>query len=409
MQAQAAFDTSFSIHGEWLRSSQTKAVMKALTDAGATPRFVGGCVRDAVMGRTVNDVDLAVDILPEESLAALEAARIKAIPTGLKHGTITAVVDGQHFEITTLRTDIKTDGRHAEVAFTKDWEEDAKRRDFTMNALYADPDGTVYDPLGSGIADASARRIRFINDARARIEEDYLRILRLFRFHAWFGKGEMDGEAVVASAGLAGGIASLSKERIGQEMLKLLSAQRPANALTTMAQTGVLAQAIPSARVDAPVMVLENIERRFGISPDPLRRLSLISWGVDAAVISKALRLSNDQFRALKLRRQPVKPVQSLTCARRIGYRRGEAAARDTLLNNAAWTEKDIALSEMQAVTEGAQLKMPISSADILGLGVQPGAQIGEGLILAEEHWIESDFILDKASLLDHVRSRLAL
>ena len=253
MQA-AEVTSSHRVSGNWMRAPQTIRVMHALLDNGAQARFVGGCVRDTLLAHPVRDIDIAVDVEPEESVRILESAGLKVIPTGIDHGTITAVCDDTAFEITSLRRDVATDGRRATIAYTKDWAEDAARRDFTMNALYADLDGTLHDVLGSGLADASARRVRFIGSAQDRIQEDYLRILRLFRFHAWYGDGEMEPMAVVAAAGLAGGVAKLSRERVGQEMLKLLAARQPARAVQTMAQCGVLAHA-PWAEPPVQVVV----------------------------------------------------------------------------------------------------------------------------------------------------------
>ena len=216
----------------------TRAVTEALSAEGATVRFVGGCVRDAVLGRDAKDVDIATPDPPETVIALLEAAGLKAVPTGIAHGTVTAVADGTPFEVTTLRHDVETDGRHAKVAFTDDWVADAARRDFTLNALYCDADGALYDPVG-GIEDARRGRVRFVGDARARIEEDALRLLRFFRFHAHYGRGEADATALAACRELAPLLANLSGERLRDETLKLLAAPESAPVVALMIDMGV--------------------------------------------------------------------------------------------------------------------------------------------------------------------------
>src|SRR5579872_7361897 len=205
----------------WLKWPETQALIKAFADAKAPIRFVGGCVRDALLGRAVQDVDVATPLRPEATMALLQKAGIKAIPTGIDHGTATAVIHGKHFEITTLRKDVSTDGRHATVAYTDDWKEDAARRDFTINALYLSPDGELFDYF-NGARDAKEGHVRFIGNAGERIREDYLRILRFFRFYAWYGKTEPDKEALTACTEAANNIGTLSGERVQQEMLKLL-------------------------------------------------------------------------------------------------------------------------------------------------------------------------------------------
>ncbi|RZJ27620.1 MAG: CCA tRNA nucleotidyltransferase, partial [Brevundimonas sp.] len=214
---------------DWLKSSATRAVLAALEASGGPDcaRFVGGCVRNALMGRPIDDVDIATSLKPEDTEAAIRAAGLKAVPTGIAHGTVTAVSERQPFEITTLRRDVTTDGRNATVAFTDDWAEDAARRDFRLNALYADGEGQVFDPTGQGVADAAAGRIVFVGDPRTRIREDYLRILRFFRFFAWYGQGEPDVEGLEACRDLAPGISRLSAERVSKELMKLLAATDP--------------------------------------------------------------------------------------------------------------------------------------------------------------------------------------
>lgn len=397
---------SHKITGEWLICPDSVAVFEALKASGARPRLVGGCVRDALIGRTVRDIDIAVDILPEETVRALDSAGLRAIPTGLSHGTITAISGKRVFEITSLRQDKATDGRHATVAFTKDWTLDASRRDFTMNALYAETDGTVVDILGGGLADLAARRVRFIGSASDRIQEDYLRILRLFRFHAWYGDGEMEPDALVACAGLAGGMSKLSRERVGAEMLKLLAAYAPEIAVEMMAQTGVLAQVLPGQPNGMAMTALVASERRIGATPDPLRRLALLSGGADAVTIGRALRLSNDQMKALRARAPLDYPIQDATSARRAGYERGAEAGRDLLLIQNAQAGQPLDTRLLPLILNGAEQAMPITARDLMAFGMVPGPEIGETLERLEQEWIESDFTLDKQLLLTGLEGR---
>jgi poly(A) polymerase len=260
----------------WVKQPGTQALCAVLGLSGYQALFVGGCVRNALLGAPVTDIDIATDALPETVSEIAETAGFRVIPTGIDHGTVTVIASGIHHEVTTFRRDVETDGRHAVVAFTTDIAEDAARRDFTMNALYAEPSGQVIDPLG-GINDLRARRVRFVGDARRRIAEDYLRILRFFRFHAVYGDPThgVDAEGLAACAELAVGIATLSGERIGAEMRKLLGAPNPAPAVAAMAASGVLAQVLPGAdiRALAPLVHLE------GDVPPPLAAPSGRSGG----------------------------------------------------------------------------------------------------------------------------------
>lgn len=236
------------VGGDWLDAPATRAVMAALTAGGHQALFVGGCVRNALLGRPVADVDIATDALPETVISLAAAAGLNPVPTGIGHGTVTVVAEGRPFEVTTFRRDVETFGRHARVAFTAALAEDAARRDFTMNALYARPDGEVVDPLGS-LADLRAGRVRFVGNPAERIAEDYLRILRFFRIHAWYGDpaGGLDPDGLAACAAAQDGLARLSRERIGAELAKLLSAADPAPAVAAMAATGILGRLLPGA------------------------------------------------------------------------------------------------------------------------------------------------------------------
>ena len=275
----------------WLTAPQTVAVLDALEAAGGEGRFVGGCVRDALIGRPVADIDIATPMTPQAVVDAVTRAGLKAVPTGIEHGTVTVVSSGRPYEVTTLRRDVTTDGRRATVAFTEDWAEDAARRDFRLNALYADRTGAVFDPTGEGVADAEAGRIVFVGEPERRIREDYLRILRFFRFRAWFGRGEADGAALAACSALKAGISQLSAERISAELIKLLSAPDPRAAVHLMADTGVLFEVLPWAGDASMFLPMIQIDR------DPILRLSSLLPG-DPDVVREAaekLRLSNAQ------------------------------------------------------------------------------------------------------------------
>src|SRR5436305_8725134 len=258
----------------WMTAPQTCAVIAALADAGIVARFVGGCVRDALLGRAIADIDIATPARPEEVIAALEKAGIKPVPTGIDHGTITAVVstpEPRHFEITTLRRDVETYGRRARVAFDADWAEDAARRDFTINAIYLDPDGTLHDPVG-GLADLEAHRVRFVGEPAKRIAEDVLRVLRYYRFEARFGRGTGDEAARGACRAAVPLLPKLSAERVAGELLRLVAVPNPVPALPMMAEDGVLAAILPEAQR------LDRLERLIGLEPecDPLRRLAAV-------------------------------------------------------------------------------------------------------------------------------------
>ncbi|WP_409411642.1 CCA tRNA nucleotidyltransferase, partial [Brevundimonas sp.] len=283
---------SVSMRGQpWLEASATRTVMTALETAGGPgcARFVGGCVRNSLLDQPVDDIDIATLLTPAQTMAALKAAGLKAVPTGVEHGTVTGVSERRPYEITTLRRDVETDGRRAVVAFTQDWAEDAARRDFRLNALYADAAGQVFDPTGGGLADAAAGRIVFVGEAETRIREDYLRILRFFRFYAWYGRGAPDADGLAACAALKTGMDQLSAERVSKELLKLLAAPDPRPAVQAMAEAGVLEQVLPQVQ---PLTLFQAI---CDLTPDPVLRLSALLPAEAAAVadVAAALRLSN--------------------------------------------------------------------------------------------------------------------
>ena len=306
----------------WMDDPPVQALLAALTRGGIAARFVGGCVRDTVLGRPVGEIDIAVDKPPETVMRALEAADLKVVPTGLKHGTVTAIVKGKPFELTTLRRDVETDGRRAVVAFTDDWRIDAERRDFTFNAMYAEPDGTIWDPF-DGRADLLAGRVRFIGDPDQRIAEDRLRVLRFFRFHAWFGKPPLDSAGFDACRRNAGALSSLSAERVAKELLRLLAAPAPTDALEAMAEAGALDHWLPeyagAARLKA-LIAREREDCARSAAPAGRNRLAARDGGrqaaetLDPAIAAPAVdagtRGSRRSFksarRALSTRHQPL-------------------------------------------------------------------------------------------------------
>jgi poly(A) polymerase len=380
----------------WIDEPPVQALLAALARGGIAARFVGGCVRDTVLRRPVKEIDIAVDKPPETVMRALEAADLRVVPTGLKHGTVTAIVKGRPFELTTLRRDVETDGRRAVVAFTDDWLEDAKRRDFTFNAMYADPDGTIWDPF-DGRADLLAGRVRFIGDPDQRIAEDHLRILRFFRFHAWFGKPPLDGAGFDACRRNAGSLSSLSAERIAKELLRLLAAPAPADALEAMAEAGALDHWLPEYAGTARLKALIARED----TPDPLRRLAAIV-SPPATAVAKRLKLSTQQSLRLQLMLEPAVPGD-LENRRAALYRLGTSLFIDrVLLEGPDDWRAALALARNWTPPE-----LPISGADALALGLKPGPQVGALLEAVERWWIAGDFSADRAACLAELK-RLA-
>jgi len=377
------------VSGDWIGRAETRAVCGMLTDAGHRALFVGGCVRNALLGAPVRDIDIATDALPQAVMTLAEEVGMKPVPTGIGHGTVTVVSGGLPHEVTTFRRDVETYGRHARVSFSDDVAEDARRRDFTMNALYAEPDGTLVDPLG-GLADLRARRVRFIDDAQARIGEDYLRILRFFRFHAWYGQGELDPEGLAACAALADGVARLSKERVGAEMLRLLGAPDPAPAVAAMRACGVLERVLPGAD-DRALAPLVHLEECVGVPAEPIRRLAAL--GGDG--VAERLRLSNVQARRLEALRAGVGTTAP---AAELGYRQGAGAGRDIVLLRAALGGGDLPAGAFDDVALGARARFPVSAADLMP--ALSGPELGRRLDALERRWIASRFALGRDDLL---------
>ena len=376
----------------WLTSPATRAVIAALEAAGGPGcvRFVGGCVRNSLMGQPVDDIDLATRLEPEAAMAALKAAGLKVVPTGLAHGTVTAVSGRAPYEITTLRRDVSTDGRNATVAFTDDWSEDARRRDFRLNALYADGAGQVFDPTGHGVEDARAGRVVFVGDARVRIQEDYLRILRFFRFFAWYGQGEPDAEGLAACAALADGMVRLSAERVSRELLKLLRAPDPRQAIAAMASSGVLARVLPDT---GP---LTTFERMVDISPDPVLRLSaLLPADPDRVeTTARALRLSNpDRLRLVAAASGEVDLDMTPPTGRALLYRLGRETFRDRVQRAAALADRPAAAAPWLDLADVWPIpRLPVGGRQVAAAGLAAGPDTGRALAAFEDSWIADDF-----------------
>ena len=397
---------------EWLAEPATRAVLEALAAGGVEARFVGGAVRDALLGSTVpgsgahteTDIDIATPAAPERIVAILEKHGIRVAPTGLAHGTVTAVIPPRHFEITTLRRDVETYGRHARVAFDADWAADAARRDFTMNAIFLSPDGTIYDPMG-GLADLRARRVRFVGDPATRIGEDVLRLLRYYRFEARFGIGDGDVAARAACRAAAHQLPQLSAERVAQELTRLLETHDPSRALGMMAEDGVLAAILPEARR------LDRLARIIAIEPhpDPLRRLAALIEvdGDGAAALAERLHLANagrDRLRGLAAP-SPFDPAADPAAQRRALYRLGAERFRDlALLAAADGTIGTKRLASLLALARGWTPPLfPLRGYDVTALGIPPGPRVGALLDAVERWWGQGDFAAGREACLAHL------
>jgi poly(A) polymerase len=402
----------------WLTSGPTARVLGLLNDGGEEARAVGGAVRNALLDIPVGEVDIATTALPDEVIRRARAAGIKSVPTGIEHGTVTLVIDGQPFEVTTLREDTETFGRKAKVSFGRDWINDAKRRDFTINALSVGPDGVVHDYVG-GLDDIADRRVRFIGDAAQRIEEDYLRILRFFRIHAAFGAGEVDRAGYLACIASRAGLALLSAERVRMELLKLLVADGAVSAITAMADGGLALPILGSVAYTSTFAAMIVAERALSLKPDPMRRLAALAVAVteDARRLASRLKLSNNEAKALDSmghRWWRLAGMDEARARRRL-YRLGEERYRDRLL--LGWARAGCAADPAPWI-EFARLpqrfsppKFPLRAADFIARGVAEGPSLGHVLTLAEDAWLAADFPLDQAalaSIADQAVSRLS-
>ncbi|MEJ5085459.1 CCA tRNA nucleotidyltransferase [Brucella pseudogrignonensis] len=409
---------NISDRANWLRSKPLQALFAALNRDGGEVRVVGGAVRNALLGTKVSDVDLATTHLPEETVRLAKEAGFKPVPTGIEHGTITVVVQGQPFEVTTLRKDIETNGRHAKVAFGTDWKTDAERRDFTINALYATADGDVIDYVG-GLADIETKTLRFIGDAEERIREDYLRILRFFRFFAWYGSGRPETDGLRASARLKDGLNQLSAERVWSELKKLLSAPDPSRAMLWMRQSGVLNIILPESEkwgIDA-IHGLVRAETDLDWQVDALLRLESIV-PPDAArmtELGKRLKMANAERARLEAwaRADAIKSETSEQALKKLIYRGSSQAVADRIRLAYASARQEAAASDeamiraggysrlLDAVEKYEPLVFPVTGGDLLSLGIEKGPGLGEALRDLETLWIDSGFSLDRDALLD--------
>jgi poly(A) polymerase len=391
----------------WMTAPEPAAVFQTLESAGAQVRFVGGCVRDSLVGRPVNDVDIATDAEPVRVMALMQAAGFKTIPLGVDHGTVMVVVDGESFEITTLRRDIDTDGRRATVEFTDDWDADAARRDLTFNALSLEVDGTIHDPF-DGVADLHAGRVRFVGDATTRIQEDFLRLLRYYRFFAHYGRPPSDSDARAACRALAPNVERLSGERIRAELFKLLAAPDPGPVLDMMRDDGVLRHVIQVEGNIERVARLVAVEAKMNLA-DPARRLfALLSLESDELrAAARRLRLSNaerDFLLQLKENAGRLRVDVATARLRHAIYRLGAPLSRELALlgwaddgDEAGWR------AILDVIDAWTSIALPVSGADVLTLGVEPGAMVGAHLRRVEEWWIDGDFKADRDACLAHL------
>ena len=405
----------------WLRSGPAARVLGLLNGDGEEARVVGGAVRNTLLKIPTGDIDIATTALPDEVVRRAKAAGIKSVPTGIEHGTVTLVVDGHPFEVTTLREDAETFGRKARVAFGRDWVRDAERRDFTINGLSVDADGVVHDHVG-GLADIAKRRVRFIGDAGQRIAEDYLRILRFFRMHAAYGAGEPDRAGYLACIGGRIGLGNLSAERVRMEMLKLVVAEGALVAVTAMADAGLLLPIFGGVTYRGSFATMISAEAMLGLGPSPVRRLGALAVAVteDARRVAARLRLTNAEAKALDSmghRWWRLAGMDEATARRRL-YRLGEDHYRDRLL--LAWAraggDRDSADHDAAYWREFAGLpqrwsapKFPLKAADFIARGIAEGPALGHVMTLAEDAWLAADFPLDPSALsaiADHTVTR---
>ena len=393
----------------WLRAEPLVGLMNALDRDGEEARVVGGAVRNALLGEAVGEIDIATTARPDEVVRRVKAAGFKAVPTGIEHGTVTVVIDRTPFEVTTLRQDVETDGRHAKVSFGRDWHADAGRRDFTINALSATLDGTVHDPVG-GLADIEARRVRFIGDPATRIREDYLRILRFFRFHAAYGRGEPDVDGLAACIAARDGLGQLSRERVRSEFMKLLVAERAVPTVETMAASGLLMPLLGGVFYLRDFANMAAAEATVGLPADPVRRLGALGVFIaeDAERLWLRLRLTNAEHDRLTSISDGWRLVSTEEKqARVLLYRLGERPFVDRVM--LAWSRCREGLTDATLVRAWRDLvslparwtapTFPIKAAHFFERGLVKGPALGAALRAAEAEWVAADFPADDAHL----------
>lgn len=414
-----------SIAGQdWFSKPALGRILDLLNADGGEARIVGGAIRNALMDMPVGDIDIATTLLPQDVVERAKEAGIKSVPTGIEHGTVTLVADGEGYEVTTLRRDVTTDGRRAEVAFGTDWQADAERRDLTINGLYADAQGNIID-LIDGLPDIESRTVRFIGDAATRVAEDYLRILRFFRFFAWYGSGRPDADGLRASARAKEKLSTLSAERVWSEVKKLLSAPDPSRSLLWMRQSGVLAQVLPETEkwgIDA-IHGLIAAEQALQWPIDPLLRLAAITPPDGPRVESMAVRLRMSKNETNRLTQwanaQTPDPAMAETALDRLLYRQGKEGVQMRLKLALASARADVSAGEeaMRKIARFSTLNsranafvkpaFPLAGADVLAEGVPAGPRVGEMLSALEEKWIEVNFSLDRAALTARLKDML--
>ena len=394
-------------HAEWLRDGALARLLAALDKDGEEARVVGGSVRNALLGEPIGDIDVATTALPDDVIKRARAQGFKTVPTGIDHGTVTVVIDGRPFEVTTLREDVETFGRKARVAFGRDWKTDAERRDFTINALSVTRDGTIHDYTG-GVADLEKRRVRFIGDPAARIAEDYLRILRFFRFHAHYGEGLPDSEGYHACIAARAGLATLSRERVRAELLKLLLGRHAVPVLAVMSECGLLISVLGGVPLLASLSNLAKIENAAGIHPDAIRHLGALAVFVsdDAPRLAERLRLANAEAERLASMGEHwhgLAPEPSGKSARALLFRLGPDRFTDRVL--IAWSRSSAGITDKnwRALLELPQHWIipvfPLKAADFIERGIEKGPALGAALAAAEDAWIAADFPADGKTL----------
>ena len=406
--------TTAITHAPWLKAPETRALIGALEAARpGGSRFVGGCVRNTLMGVGVDDIDIATQLTPDQVGAVARQAGFAAHPTGIEHGTMTVVVNHAPFEVTTLRRDVTTDGRRATVAFTESWEEDAARRDFRMNALYAGADGAVFDPTGGGLGDARAGRVIFVGDPQTRIREDNLRILRFFRFNAWYGRGDLDATGLAACETSRDGLAQLSAERVWKELKKLLAAPRPLDAVAAMLRTRIWERAAPEAKNFVRMLSLIQIEQELMLSAEPMARIAAALDDPDGArALAGRLKLSNqerDRLVGALGNDERITSYASMREVRRALYRLGPETFQDRVKLGWASAEVRKAAPQWQALLALAQTwvrpKFPLSGDDVMAAGVAAGPKVGEVMREVEAWWIDADFPDDRLAIIERLKA----
>lgn len=401
---------------DWLHTPEVVRLFEVLGAPRVDARAVGGCVRNAVMGLAVDEIDAATPDTPDAVMQRLAQAGVRAIPTGLDHGTVTALIGKRAFEITTLRRDTACDGRHAAVEFTTDWQEDARRRDFTFNAMSMRPDGTLADYF-DGASDAKAGRVRFVGDPADRIQEDYLRILRLFRFFAWYGRANLDPATLAACRAHAAGLERLSAERAQMEIVKTLAAPAPGPVLALMKECGVLQIVLPEVRDPGRLAALTRVESAVAAPTDWRRRLAACIGEADADALTQRLKFSSaDRLRLARLtaaepRLDAATPRPLMRAAL---YRHGADVVYDRLLlgwaharglaaaggDDARWR------NQLELVAAWQPQALPVSGADVLALGIPQGPRVGEILAAVESWWMARDFAPSREETLTELRRR---